>query len=412
MKQLSAFLTLLLLLLAGRTNAQIDTTGGRYYKPLFSAVTVTPNVVFGSAVTLQGTTQTLRMDIYEPTGDVNPQRPVLIFAHEGAFITGQKNDQPMTEICTRFARLGYVAASIDYRLISPLLLLTPADTINLAREAIMATQDLRAAVRFFRQDAATARQYRVHGGYIFAGGSSAGAFVALQTAYLDKDSEVPAYYNLAQLGGLEGNSGNPGYSSAVRGAINLCGALGRREWLEPGSVPLVSLHGTADATVPYGVGQPGLGLPPQRLYGSGAIKPRADAVGVPNVLYPFKGAGHVPYNGSSARGVAYMDTTFRTVRDFLRPILGQPGTVTAAREKASQAQMQVYPVPATEAVRLVAPTGAAFRPQELELLDATGRVVRRFRWQQPEQVLWREALRPGVYLLRGENVAGQRVVFE
>ncbi|RYU78854.1 alpha/beta hydrolase [Hymenobacter persicinus] len=412
MKHLSAFLTLLALLLATRASAQIDTTGGRYYKPLFANVTVTQNVVFGSAVTLQGATQTLRMDIYQPTGDTNPQRPVLIFAHEGAFVTGSKSDQPMTEICTRFARLGYVTASIDYRLISPLQLLTPADTITLGREAIVATQDMRAAVRFFRQDAATARQYRVHSGYIFAGGSSAGAFVALQTAYLDKDSEVPAYYNISQLGGLEGNSGNPGYVSAVRGCINLCGALGRREWLEAGSVPLVSLHGTADATVPYGVGTPGLGLPPQRLYGSGAIKPRADAVGVSNTLKPFKGAGHVPYNGTSATGVAYMDTTFRVLRDFLRPILREPGTVTARRAPVSLSLMQVYPVPATEAVRLVAAAGMVFRPQPLELLDATGRVVRRFRWEQPEQVVSRGALRAGLYLLRGETGVEQRIVFE
>jgi acetyl esterase/lipase len=411
MKQLFTIL-LLALVLARPAAAQIDTTGGRYYKPLFANVTVTQNVVFGSAVTLQGTTQTLRMDIYQPTGDTELQRPVLIFAHEGAFVTGSKSDQPMTEICTRFARLGYVTASIDYRLISPLMLLTPADTINLGREAIAATQDLRAAVRFFRQDAATTRQYRVHSGYIFAGGSSAGAFVALQTAYLDREAEVPAYYNLAQLGGLEGNSGNPGYGSAVRGVINLCGALGRREWLEAGSAPLVSLHGTADNTVPFGVGAPGLGLPPQRLYGSGAIKPRADAVGVPNVLYPFRGAGHVPYNGTSANGVAYMDTTFRTVRDFLRPILRQPGTVTAAREKARLAPVQVFPVPATDAVQLTTPAGVPFRPRELELLDATGRVVRHFRWEQATQLVPRNGLRAGLYLLRGADGETQRVLFE
>ncbi|TGE12433.1 alpha/beta hydrolase [Hymenobacter elongatus] len=387
--------------------AQIDTTRGRYHQPVFPAITTRTDVVFGSAVTYTGTTQTLRMNIYEPTGDTVRRRPVLIFAHGGGFVSGSKTDQDVTELCQRYARLGYVTASIDYR-----LLFFPFDTVNIARAAIRATQDMRAAVRFFRRDAATTKSHRIHPSYIFAAGSSAGAFMALQTAYLDKTSEVPAYLDLAQLGGIEGNSGNPGYASTVRGVINLCGALGRLQWLEASDVPLVSMHGTVDATVPYGKGTIGSGLPPQLVYGSGALKPRADAAGITNALYAFKAAGHVPYSGTSARSVAYLDTTFRFVRDFLRPVLKQPGTVTSTRPAVAPAAMQLYPLPAAEAVRLVAPAGQPFQPRELELLDATGRLVRRFRWEHREQLIQRESLRPGVYLLRGFGLESQRVVFE
>jgi poly(3-hydroxybutyrate) depolymerase len=390
-----------------RAQAQIDTTKGRYHQPIFAAISTRTNVVFGSAVNYLGNPQTLSMNIYEPTGDTVRRRPLLVFAHGGGFVSGSKTDQDVTELCQRYARLGYVTASIDYR-----VLFFPFDTINIARASIRATQDMRAAVRFFRQDAATSKTYRIHPDYVFAAGSSAGAFMALQIAYLDKASEVPAYLELAQLGGLEGSSGNPGYSSAVRGVVNLCGALGRPQWIEPGNVPFVSMHGTADGTVPYGKGTVGSGLPPQPVYGSGALKPRADAVGVPNPLYTFKGAGHVPYSGTNARSVQYMDTTFRFVRDFLRPLLRQPGTVTAVRSAAALVPMQLYPLPAADAVRLTVPLGAAFQPRTLELLDATGRVVRRFRWTQPEQLMQRGGLRAGIYVLRGADTAPQRVVFE
>ena len=53
----------------------IDTTGGRFYRPIFPNVTVTSGVAYGSAVTAFGVTQTLLMDVYQPTGDVVAERP-------------------------------------------------------------------------------------------------------------------------------------------------------------------------------------------------------------------------------------------------------------------------------------------------------------------------------------------------
>ncbi|RSK37161.1 alpha/beta hydrolase fold domain-containing protein [Hymenobacter metallilatus] len=385
---------------------RIDTTGGRYYRPVFTSVIRTQDVTYGAATDFMGNNQNLRLDIYQPQGDTVRRRPLLVFAHGGGFVSGNKNDAEIVELCTRFARMGYVTASIDYR-----LLFLPFDTLNIGRAAIRATQDMRAAVRFFRRDAATSKTYRIHPDFIYAGGSSAGAFMALQTGYLDKDSEVPAYIGVAALGGLEGSSGNPGYSSTVRGVINLCGALGRPWWIEAGNVPLVSLHGTNDAVVPYGAGTVGSGLPPQKVYGSAILKTRATAVGVPNQLYSFRRAGHVPYSGSSATALAYMDTTMRFVRDFLRPLLRQPGTVTAT-QAAAAITPHAYPVPATGTVQVQWPAALAFRPQPVEVLDATGRVVRRLRWEHPTLLIRREALPAGIYLVRAPGLAARRIVFE
>jgi hypothetical protein len=305
--------------LAARAQTPLDTTSGRYFQPVFQNVTVTSGVAYGSATTAFGTTQTLLMDVYQPTGDVSAERPVIIFAHQGGFVTGSRTEPYMVEVCTRFARLGYVTASIDYR-----LLFTTFDTTAVSRAAIRGMQDMRAAVRFFRRDAATTNTYRASASRIAVGGASAGGFMALQVAYLDKASEVTSDVGLNALGGIEGNSGNPGYSSAVLAVLNLSGATNPPGIIEAGNAPLYSAHGTADAVVPYLKGRIGASLPPKYVFGSGLLNPYATSVGVPNVLRRFSKAPHIPQytTSNSSNPAAYADTTFRDMRAFLRPLLG------------------------------------------------------------------------------------------
>ncbi|WP_201987590.1 alpha/beta hydrolase fold domain-containing protein [Hymenobacter rubidus] len=330
MKNLLLLVVLLVLSLGRAAWAQtpIDTTGGRYFKPIFSGVTVTQNVQYGSAVpfSLSGSTvsQPLLMDIYEPTGDVSVERPVIIFAHQGGFVTGSRTDSYMVAVCTQFAKLGYVTASIDYR-----LLFLPLDTTNFSKAALRGMQDMRAAVRFFRRDAATTNTYRASPGRIVVGGASAGGFMALEVGYLDKTSEVPADIDITLMDGIEGASGNPGYPSAVLAVLNLSGASNPTSIIETGNAPLYSAHGTSDAIVPYFKGRVNLSpLPPKYVFGSGALNPYASGVGVPNVLRRFSRAPHIPQypvqsaNAGSANYLAYADTTYRDIRAFLRPLLG------------------------------------------------------------------------------------------
>jgi para-nitrobenzyl esterase len=390
--------------------APIDTTGGRYYQPVFAGVTVTSNVVYGSATTFLGATQPLLMDVYQPTGDTVKRRPLLLFAHQGGFALGSKTDAYMVNICTRMARLGYVTASIEYRLgFLPTGFPGPlTDTVGLAQAAIRGMQDMRAAVRFFRNDAATTKTYRVHSNYIVAGGSSAGGFIALEVGYLDKVSEVPPYVGIASLGGIEGTGNSLNYSSAVAAVLNLSGATENPSIIEVGNVPLCSVHGTADATVPYFQGRIGASLPPKYVYGSGRLHPRATAVGVRNTLRRFSKAGHIPFENNAL----YADTTFWTIRDFLRPVLRQAGTALATKAGVGQlAAIQTYPTPAQDAVQLVLPTAWA-QLGEAQLVDMTGRAVRQFRPTAQQVQLPRGALRAGIYSLKFEGQAPVRIVFE
>lgn len=405
MKPTLLLLGCLLIIGLHAATAQVDTTRGRYYRPIFPNVTVTSGVTYGAAINYAGTPQTLLMDIYQPTGDTVRRRPVIIFAHQGGFVVGARTDAYMVAICTRLARLGYVTASIDYRLV-----FSPYDTVNVAKAAVRAMQDMRAAVRFFRQDAATAKAYRVHTNYIVVGGSSAGAFAALGVGYLDKPAEVPAYVGIAALGGIEGQSGNPGYSSAVLAVLNLSGATENPGIIEPGNVPLCSVHGTVDATVPYFQGRIGSLLPPKYVYGSGRLHPRATALGIRNTLRTLRGAGHIPFESNAA----YADTTFRTLRDFLRPSLGQPGTVVLATRLGSSApasRAQAYPNPAEDVVHLLLPVAWAL-PLSAQLLDAAGRVVRTLRPSGRDVTLPRGLLPAGIYSLKFAGEVPVRIEFQ
>lgn len=362
-------------LLTSASMAQFDTTGGMYYNAVYASATKTSDIVYGSNTTYTGSTVSLTMDIYQPSGDTHSLRPLIIFAHGGSFIGGTKTDQDVVELCNRFSKMGYVTASIYYR-----LGMYPFDSVNATKAVIRATQDMKAAVRFFKKDAATTNSYKIDPKYIYAGGSSAGAFMALHLGYLDKMAEATTVLSsttINSLGGLEGNSGNPGYTSTVSGVINLCGALGDSTWLEPGDIPFVSLHGNNDQTVPYGKAKIYINgtYPIMVVSGSSAIKARAINVAVDNPFFTYQGADHTPYGGTSATAIAYMDTTVNFVKEFLRPLLAAPAVVAVVNVPVKQETIGIYPNPAKEFVNFS--FGDPSKSHSIELCDMTGGVIRK-----------------------------------
>jgi poly(3-hydroxybutyrate) depolymerase len=298
---------------------------------VFSNFTTTSDITYGQNNSYTGANTTLKLDVYQPTGDTETNRPLILFVHGGSFIGGSKTDGDMVAMCQRFAKKGYVTASIDYR-----LGFFPFDSANAVKAVVRATQDLRAAIRYFYKDKQTTNTYKIDTTHIFIGGSSAGAITALHVGYLNNECEIADYLSastITQLGGLEGSSGNPGYSSTVHGILNGCGALARYSWLEAGNIPVASVHGTNDGTVKYNRGVVNPGVPLMYLDGSRMIHERACAVGVENQFYTFLGAPHVPYAGSTA----YMDTTVNFFRDFLIKQLGCTDAIIQAENSPAQA---------------------------------------------------------------------------
>jgi len=226
----------------------------RYRDLVFPNVTTTSDVVYGSATNLSGQTITLRLDVYEPTGDTVTARPAIVWVHGGSFSSGDKTSPELVDEANTFSRKGYLNVSINYRL-EPGGCSAGAPTNNCLLAIQEARADAQTAVRFLRTNAAT---YGVDTTRIAIGGSSAGAITALNVGF--SSSEDPT----AEVGAAVSLSG-----AALLVSIN------------PGDAPSLLFHGTADVVVPY----------------AWAVSTYNNALaqGLDSFLTSWTGAGHVPY---------------------------------------------------------------------------------------------------------------------
>lgn len=222
----------------------------RYRDLVFAGATVTSNVVYGSAVNNSGQTVTLRLDIYEPTGDTVTERPAIVWVHGGGFSSGSKTSPEIVDEATTFARKGFFNVSISYRLEPGGC---PSAVCLIAIEE--ARQDAQTAVRFLRTNAAT---YEIDTTRIAIAGTSAGAITALNVGF--SSTEDP--------------------SAAVAGAVSLSGAH-IQSTIDSGDAPSLLFHGTNDGLVPYNWAT--------------TTWNAANAAGLDSFLTTWVGAGHVPY---------------------------------------------------------------------------------------------------------------------
>ena len=243
---------------------------------------------WGSETTVQ-----LYLDVYQPVDDDLENRPLVIFAFGGAFMFGNRTSTDIVSQCESYAKRGYVAAAIDYRL-TPSLVFDNSE-LNVYSAVVKGVHDFKGAIRYFRKSIEQGNEYRIDPSRIYGGGTSAGSIIAIHNAYLDdNDESVPEviWDILNDTGGIEGESGNAGYSSNIHGIINLCGGIGNVNWIDENAQPIVSLHGTLDDVVPYGGGINLLGV---HTDGSGLIHDRMLELGNNSELWTFEGGGHCDF---------------------------------------------------------------------------------------------------------------------
>lgn len=229
----------------------------RYVDEVFASVDVTSDIPYGEAIDEFGQPETLLLDLYEPAGDVLPERPVVVFVHGGSFTGGNKATPNNVDYVTQLAKRGFVTASISYRLREGGY--PPEEQAQVVFDG---KHDAQAAVRWFRANAAT---YDIDPDRVSIAGYSAGAVTALFVGYLSEDV---------------GDSGNPGYPSEVSAIVDVSGTMGgfADGVIEPGEPPVLIVHGTADTTVPYA--------------DATEIVDAVEADGVPYELHTLTGVGH------------------------------------------------------------------------------------------------------------------------
>ena len=74
----------------------------------------TPGILFGNNTGVNGQSEDLLLDIYEPSGDTSAVRPVILWGFGGSFVGGSRGQVGF--LCEDYATLGYVAIAYDYRI--------------------------------------------------------------------------------------------------------------------------------------------------------------------------------------------------------------------------------------------------------------------------------------------------------
>ena len=350
----------------------------RYVDEVFMDFTVDNNIVYGSNLSVIGASQgapyiptgtngvpALEFDLYQPDGDTEVERPLVIVLHTGTFApiiyngnpTGMRQDIATTAICQSYARRGYVVANIEYRLgWNPGAATQAEKGASLMKAVYRAIQDTKSAVRFFREDYENGNTYGIDTSRIILSGQGSGGWVALGYATVNKYAEITlpkfldvdpvtgittALIDTTEIGDWDGYGGlyntvnTPGYSNDVHMVCSMGGGMGDLSWLEAGEVPMCAVHCPTDPVAIYTSGNvsvPSAGLITTEISGSYDVMAKANLLGNNDVLAPVN-AGSDPYTiaAQAASGVAngmndFGGTTIGAPVDNVFPyITGNPG---------------------------------------------------------------------------------------
>lgn len=234
-------------------------------EPQYSYAVQTDVVYAQGAVDGGSATADLKLDLYLPEVPDAANHPLVVLIHGGGFTGGDKSGPALS--ASEYARRGYIAASINYRLqgddpvpsarVQPFydyVLGLGGDPQQIA--AVAAIDDTLAALDFL-----TARS-DVNAANVVLWGSSAGAITALYAEYSTDDFGVSGHDVAAVIDNWGGFAGGAGDEDAI----------------DPGEASLHIVHGTNDTVVPYALTE--------------AIIARAAEIGHPVEVYPIEGAGH------------------------------------------------------------------------------------------------------------------------
>lgn len=245
------FFCVLLILAKLKSNAQYCSGDTRFTEKQFfdsTEITIASNVQYGSALDYQGNNYALRMDLYYPNINIDTlnKRPFILLFHGGGFISGDKQSGDIKDLCVYLSLRGFVCASVNYRLGYEF------SEYGQYKARYRAIQDGHAAMRYLINSANT---IKIDTNWMFVGGQSAGALLALGMVYADVDEldSVSLLYNTTnitnELGNLYTSGNNLTNTYSFRGIFNNWGAAVKSEIDKEEMLPTISFHGSLDTVV-------------------------------------------------------------------------------------------------------------------------------------------------------------------
>ncbi len=382
-------------------NAQCD---NNYESEISDDYILHENLLYGSNITSVGEEKDLLLDIYEPSIPSDEARPLIIFAHGGSFYGGNKSVNEVRWFCEDLAKRGIVTASINYRLEPSLLSLLSKE--KMIKAVIRATEDVKAAIRYFHKSAEEENPYNINADYITAGGTSAGSIAVLHAVFMDKYYSITNDYQnwILELSAdttMEGHSGNPGYSNKVSGVVNISGALVSTRYLNDNAdIPILNIHNQWDFTIPFGLGHP-YQLPfLPNIMGSSHLHNQMTNIGGYSKLYVIPEINHVPHTQSDgSKHVEVYNKSMDKIVDLVRYVEGCNEISTAQYDEV-QEDFDIFPNPAKESVSIIGLK--QMEAYDIELLDLNGQKI--YIGVNPaNNIIAFPEISTGIYLLRGVN---------
>jgi len=383
-------------------------------QPVFAdnQITSQTNIVYGNAITWQGQTQQLTMNVFYPTltEDTFALRPFILIIHGGGFVSGNKED--WNNECREFAKRGFVAATIDYRL--GLTGNCAVDSFSYDKAVYRAIQDAKAALRFAVDNAATAR---IDTSWMFIGGGSAGAATSLGVLYLsqaDWDAYNPVFQQA--LGGLNTSGNNLTNTFSIKGIMNNWGAIGKDFIQQNEMVPMIAFHGDADSTVDIDSSFTNSCVNPPLVYGSRSLYTLFTNAGICADLSVKIGGGHGVYrfNGNNFRidrtSCFFKSVMCNTCTNFYSTdsIPANCSALTSLDENFAQQQFSIYPNPSASNFTLNFISAGL---KTISVYNTIGALIRMITVADTQTQLDIEA--PGLYFVtvnQGGKVFTQKVI--
>jgi len=329
------------ILLFQHFSSQAQCVSNRYLERIFPSARTYEDLLYNQCLQLQGAcldetntdTAEYKLDVYEPVGDTLQKRPCIVYAHGGAFLLGDRRMVPIDSFCHKMAMRGYVVVSIDYR-----KCFNVASSVGAIRAVYRAVQDMKAAIRYVKENA---DWLRIDTNMIFAAGNSAGSIMAIHAAYADEPERVlmPETFSQPDLGCLECSGNSYTGEGKPKAVLNFWGAIIDTLAINAGDVPMFSVHGSGDVLVFPEYASPFSypAFPP--LYGSGPITRRMNNVGVVNEFHYMIGLPHEPWLFTSP---LYVDTFSLWASEFLYRELLKPKPVISAAGTACTRDVYTY----------------------------------------------------------------------
>lgn len=254
---------------------------------------IQPDITYGVA-----NNYTLKLDVWQRK-DAKTAVPTLIYYHGGGWIFGDRTGA--TLLFLPYLEMGWNVINVEYRMAN----------VSLAPAAV---EDCRCALRWAVRNA---KQYNIDTDRIVLTGHSAGGHLSLITGMLPEGTgldnncdgteklrvaAIVNWYGISDVSDLVQGRNRKNYAVMWMGSqpdpLTVAKRVSPLTYVRAGLPPILSIHGDADAVVPYDQ--------------STRLHQALSKAGVPNELVTIKGGGHGQFTD------AELEDADQKIRAFLR----------------------------------------------------------------------------------------------